>query len=602
MRVTVGRRLAPRVLVNYACHCTTIDPAENLVSGDWAGFAQAAIEADHPGAIALTVIGCGADANPKGRGGRGVAEEHGRAVADEINRLLKGTWTELPGPPQTAFERFTLPFDTLPTREELERLVKAGGAEAYNASVQLAKLDRGEALQSRLNYSAQAWKFGDKLVMVFLPGEVVVDYVLRLKKELDPTRLWVTAYSNDLPCYIPSERILKEGGYEGGGAMVYYARPTRLKPGLEQTIIDAVRKVVTDRFLPANPAPGRDDTPPPRSVEEALRSFRIGPGLKVELVASEPLVVDPVAVDFGADGKLWVCEMRDYPTGIDGKWKPGGVIKSWKTATATAGSMRPRPSSKGSRSRPVSWRGAKGVLVCAAPEIIYAEDTDGDGKADLRRVLFEGFSTENYQARVNGLSYGLDNWVYGANGLIGGKIRGTATGREVNIGGRDFRIKPDTGLMEPASGLTQQGRVRDDWGNQFGGNNSVLIQHYPLPDHYASRNPKVSSPSPAVYLPADEDSTRLFPASQTLARYNNPESANRVTSACSPLIYRDTLLGPSYSGNSFTCEPVHNLIRRLIVEPRGVTFSARRAPGRAGPRVPFVDRLVVPAGPGSNRA
>ena len=111
----------------------------------------------------------------------------------------------------------------------------------------------------------------------------------------------------------------------------------------------------------------------------------------------------------------------------------------------------------------MAWR--KGVLICAAPEILYAEDTDGDGKADVRRVLFRGFATENYQARVNGLAYGLDNWVYGANGLIGGTIRGTATGREVDIGGRDFRIQPDTGVFEPASGLTQHGRVRDDWGN-----------------------------------------------------------------------------------------------------------------------------------------
>jgi putative membrane-bound dehydrogenase-like protein len=222
------------------------------------------------------------------------------------------------------------------------------------------------------------------------------------------------------------------------------------------------------------------------------------------------------------------------------------------------------------------------VLVCAAPEIIYAEDTDGDGKADVRRPLFQGFATENYQARVNGLSYGLDNWVYGANGLIGGAIRGTATGREVNIGGRDFRINPDTGVMEPASGLTQQGRVHDDWNNQFGGNNSILIQHYPLPDHYARRNPWVAAPSPAVYLPRDPDSSRVFPASVTLARFNHPESANRVTSACSPLIYRDDLLGPGYKGNAFVCEPVHNLVHREVVEPDGVTFSSHRAPDEQG--------------------
>ena len=201
------------------------------------------------------------------------------------------------------------------------------------------------------------------------------------------------------------------------------------------------------------------------------------------------MIESPVAIDFGADGKLWVCEMRDYPAGLDGEGKPGGVIKiledrdgdgKYESATKFMEGL-PYPTGV------MAW--GKGALICAAPEIIYAEDTNGDCKADIHRTLFQGFATENYQARVNGLSCGIDNWVYGANGLIGGTIHGTASGCEVNLGGRDFRFKPDLAEFEPASGLTQRGRVHDDWGNQFGGNNSVLIQHYPLPDHYARRNP-----------------------------------------------------------------------------------------------------------------
>ncbi|HEV3165454.1 MAG TPA: neutral/alkaline non-lysosomal ceramidase N-terminal domain-containing protein, partial [Isosphaeraceae bacterium] len=473
------------IVVGYACHCTTLDPADNLVSGDWAGDAQEAIERDHPGAIALVVIGCGADANPVGRVSRDAARRHGRAIGDEVNRLLQTSLLPLNTPPVGRFQRIKVPFDTLPTREQLDKLVKAGGAPGYNASVQLAKIDRGEPLQSELDYAVQSWQFGDDLAMVFLAGEVVVDYTLRLRQELDPERLWVVAYANDVPCYIPSERILREGGYEGGGAMVYYARPTRLKPGIEDAIDAAVRALVPPQFAAQKKGKAAEDKPRALNPDEALRSFRVKSGLKVELVAAEPLVVDPVAIDFGADGKLWVCEMRDYPMGIDGHWKPGGRITfledrdgdgRYDHSTLFLDEV-PFPTGV------MAWR--KGVLVCAAPEIFYAEDTNGDGRADLRRTLFTGFATENYQARVNGLSYGLDNWVYGANGLIGGQIHGVATGKEVAIGGRDFRILPDTGAMEPASGLTQQGRVRDEWGNQFGGNNSILIQHYPLPDHYA---------------------------------------------------------------------------------------------------------------------
>jgi putative membrane-bound dehydrogenase-like protein len=564
------------ILVNYACHCTTLNPNENTISGDWAGFAQEAIERDHPGALALTIIGCGADANPVRRLEPDAAPGHGRAIADEVKRLLAGPWTPLE-PPDAAARRTaetSLPLDTLPTRADLEKLIKAGGAPGYNASVQLARLDRGQPLQSAVDYRVQAWLFGDKLAMVFLPGEVVVDFALRLKREFDPGRLWVTAYANDAPCYIPSERVLREGGYEAGGAMVYYGLPTRFRPGLEQKIVDAVHRVVPDTFRPRPPA--ETGMPAPLSPQDALQTMRLEPGFRIELVASEPLIESPVALDFGGDGKLWVCEMRDYPTGIDGRWKPGGVIKVLEDRDGDGRYDRavnfleglPFPTGV------MAWR--KGALICAAPEILYAEDTDGDGKADVRKVLFRGFATENYQARVNGLSYNLDNWVYGANGLIGGTIHGTATGKEINIGGRDFRIRPDTGVMEPATGLTQQGRVHDDWGNQFGNNNSTLIQHYPFPDHYARRNPRVPAPAPIVYLPRDRDSHRIYPSSQTLERFNQPQSANRVTSACGAAIYRDDLLGASFTGNAFTCEPVHNLVHREVLTPRGVTFEGHR--------------------------
>src|SRR5262249_42124607 len=131
----------------------------------------------------------------------------------------------------------------------------------------------------------------------------------------------------------------------------------------------------------------------------------------------------------------------------------------------------------------------RGVLVCAAPDILYAEDTDGDGKADLVEKLFSGFATHNYQARVNSLTYGLDGWVYGSCGIFGGEITSLRRGGPpVSLIGRDFRIRPDTGEIEPVIGQTQQGRVRDDWGNWFGCDNSTLLRHYPVDDAYIRRN------------------------------------------------------------------------------------------------------------------
>jgi hypothetical protein len=228
------------VAVGYACHCTTLDPKDNAVSGDWAGEARMAIEADHPGGTALVLIGCGGDANPRDRPGLEVARRHGRAIGDEVARLLKGPLAPIRHPPAGKVARIPLPFDTLPTREELQALVARGGAPGYNALTQLARLDRGEPLQADLDYVVHAWHFGDDLVMIFLAG-------------FDPKRTWVAAYANDVPCYIPSERVLREGGYEGGGAMVYYGRPTRLRPGLEDRILAAVRQLVPASFAAAPP-------------------------------------------------------------------------------------------------------------------------------------------------------------------------------------------------------------------------------------------------------------------------------------------------------------------------------------------------------------
>ncbi len=562
------------VWFSYACHCVTL--SNNKLSGDWAGFAQSEIERDFPGAIALMSPGCGADANPdSGVAGdkTEAATAQGRQLADEVKRLLAAPLTPITAAPAMKFARLELAFDTPRTREEWEERAKRTDAIGHHARVNLAKLDRGETLPVKIDCPIQTWRFADQLALVFLPGEVVVDYSLRLKREFDRTRLAVIAYANDAPCYIPSERVLKEGGYEGGDAMIYYDRPQKFAPGLEQKIVDAVHVQLPADFAPRRGTEGTR----PLSPDESLRCIKTKPEFEVQLVAAEPLVQSPVAIDWDARGRLWVCEMFDYPTGVDENWKPGGRIKilsdsdgdgRYDKATVFLDGL-PFPTGV------MAWR--KGVLICAAPDIIYAEDTDGDGRADVVKKLFTGFVTDNYQARVNGLALGLDNWIHGANGLLGGRIRGGAITGEVDIRGRDFRMHPDTGAFEPVAGLTQHGRVRDDWGHWFGCDNSRALFHFPLPEHYARRNPQVAAPPPSVNVPVYPDSNRVFPISRGLERFYEPASAGRVTSGCGLGIYRDSLLGETLRGNAFTCEPVHNLVHREVLATDGLTFTSRRA-------------------------
>jgi hypothetical protein len=241
------------VLVNYACHCTTLGGDFNKICGDWAGYACAAIERNHPGAIALVMIGCGADANPRPRGTLENARENGEAIAHEAARLLQGTLTPLTGPITARLRRFEIPFGPLPTRAEWEERAKRPGAEGLHAQGNLARLDRGLAIPTTLPYVVQTWTFGDDLAMVFLAGEVVVDYARRLRSECDGRRLWISAYCNDVPCYIASRRVIGEGGYEVDASMRYYDRPTRLDPEAEDRIIAAVKALLPDAFLGTRP-------------------------------------------------------------------------------------------------------------------------------------------------------------------------------------------------------------------------------------------------------------------------------------------------------------------------------------------------------------
>ncbi|REK11422.1 MAG: dehydrogenase [Planctomycetota bacterium] len=318
--------------------------------------------------------------------------------------------------------------------------------------------------------------------------------------------------------------------------------------------------------------------PGPKSPEQSLAVTHARPGFQVELMAAEPLVADPIAIAFGPDGKLWVVEMGDYPRGIDGEGGKGGRVR-YLEDTDGDGQFDKSTLFLDDLGYPngiAPWR--EGMLVSCAPDILYAEDTDGDGRADKREVLYTGFLVGNPQHRMNGFKWGMDGWLYAAHGdAVGRGVKLVKRDERVDANHRDFRIRPDEGLLDPQTGVTQYGRNRDDWGNWFGNSNSNPLYQFVLADHYLRRNELVASPGSRVDVPEQAGAAEVFPRSRTLARFNDLYAANRFTSANSSMIYRDDLFGPAFHGNAFVSEPVHNLVHREVVRREGLRFRSRRA-------------------------
>jgi putative membrane-bound dehydrogenase-like protein len=314
---------------------------------------------------------------------------------------------------------------------------------------------------------------------------------------------------------------------------------------------------------------------PAKSPQEGLVSIEVAPNLEVQLVASEPLIEDPVNFEWGADGSLWVVEMHDYPTGVNGK--PAGIIKKLKDNNGD-GVYDEAVVFLDKLNFPnglIPWR--DGVIFSAAPEIVYASDSDGDGHADKKEVLFTGFIQGNQQHRINGFEIGLDNWIYGANGDSGGDIVSKKTGKRVNIRGRDIRFNPDTGELQTVSGGTQFGRRHDDWGNWFGGANYTWGWNYYVQEHYLARNPNLAVRSTYRPYSTDPDGGRVFPISRVQQRFNDVGMAGHVTSACSFAPYRDEIFEGDFQNSIFISEPAHNLVHREVLVPDGVSFNSHRA-------------------------
>lgn len=336
----------------------------------------------------------------------------------------------------------------------------------------------------------------------------------------------------------------------------------------------------------------------PLSPRDEQTTFRIAPGFRIELVASEPDVIDPVAMAFDEEGRLFVAEMHGYPNeGVATGQVSSGKIKLLEDPDRDGVFEKVSVFADGLRlpTSVMPWKG--GLLVANAPDLLYLEDTDADGKADRRRVLYTGFGLSNIQQLINRLQWGLDNWVHASCGSNGGTIRSgeSPDSPPVELRGRGIRFHPGVpGSLEPTSGGGQYGLTPDAWQRWFTATNSQHLKQIVLPDHYLRRNPllpvgsvtpNISDHGPACKVhrispfeawrvertrrrAADEGSKR-FPANELVP-------GGYITSACSPVCYQAAGFPEAYHHNIFVCDPANNLIHRDVLQLDGIVYTAKR--------------------------
>jgi putative membrane-bound dehydrogenase-like protein len=337
--------------------------------------------------------------------------------------------------------------------------------------------------------------------------------------------------------------------------------------------------------------------------QAALKTFKLEHGFRLELVAAEPDVADPVDACFDADGRMYVAQMHGYPYSDEKRPQcPEGI------GSPEAGVIRLLEDTNGDGRMDksvifadgISWPTSVccfdgGVFVIAAPHIYYLKDTDGDDRADIREIVYSGFSRSNVQGLPNNLKWGLDNRIYAASGRNGATL--THRGEKLfSLRGRDIRFNPKTERLEAISGGLQFGHSMDDWGNRFVCSNSNHILHVVFPQRYIARNSLVAVSGVVRSISKEGGSAPVFRRSpaepwrivRTRRRAADPNFAKRLpptelvpigffTSATGVTIYRGSAYPPEFQGNAFIGDVGGNLVHRKTITPVGASFVATRA-------------------------
>ena len=370
-----------------------------------------------------------------------------------------------------------------------------------------------------------------------------------------------------------------------------------------------------------NPAGTGKPPASPLSPQQELATFRVPKGFRVELAACEPAVVDPVAMAFDEDGRLYVAEMHGYNSTTAPVDETSGKIKLLEDRDGDGVYEHATTFAQGTRlpSGLMAWNG--GVLATVAPDVIFFKDRDGDGVADLVSTLYTGFSlgptgaSGSAQGFLNAPQWALDNWVYLNASHYGGSVRSPERSAQPAValmGRRGVRFHPEKpGSLEPTSCGGQYGMTADDWQRWFVNSNSVHLMHIVLPDHYLRRNPRLHVEGVTVsiadgknghdaacklYRISPFDAWRAERSRRNLSgswRDWTPEKDKRkgavsrhpaseqvgggyITSACGPAVYTAHLFPANYRGNVFVCDPANNLVHRDVLEAKGSSFVAHR--------------------------
>lgn len=319
-------------------------------------------------------------------------------------------------------------------------------------------------------------------------------------------------------------------------------------------------------------------------IKEAMAKFQLEPGLRIELIASEPLVIDPSAITFDEDGVMYVAENRGYPDPVEGGTPTHlGRIARLEDKDGD-GRMDHRTEFVKGLTYPngiTPWRG--GVFVTCAPDIFYFKDTDGDGVADIKKKVLTGFNADKTaQIRTSHPTLGLDGWIYVTSGLNGGEVTSPEHPERppVIFAASDGRFHPETFEFETTGGRSQFGLAFDPYGRRFGSSNRHPMQQIVMEPRYLKRNPHLLFNETVQNVAKAEAEATVFPISNTVTSADFiPNLIGRshkgtFTSACGLVVFNGSALSSAHRGNVFICEPAQNLVQRQIVKEEGVSFRS----------------------------